>query len=78
MDQGSTNMNRHILFTNASLIRLLRVRRQCSHPYITPIDLIHVADATVNHNPSPPIVLSQLTKIATHKCTSHAPSSINH
>nr|GEW35625.1 hypothetical protein [Tanacetum cinerariifolium] len=62
---------------NTFLVRFHRMRSKCSKPNITTIDLINVSYTPVDHNASPPVVLSLHHRIATEYGTPQASTTIN-
>ena len=77
VNEGSGKVEQNMPIAGSFLVGFDGMRSQSSDPNIAGINLIHIYDATVDHNPSPAHVLSQLPQIATDQSTSHARSSID-
>nr|ACL53464.1 unknown [Zea mays] len=75
---GSSDVDGDVLLAHPLLVGLHRVRAESPDTDVAAVDLIHVPDAAVDQDTSPPVVLRLLDGVAAKDGAAHAAAAVDH
>ncbi|EEF23164.1 conserved hypothetical protein [Ricinus communis] len=78
IDRHAGDVHAHIALAHAFFAALLRMRGQRAHADVTGIDFVGVADAAIDNDAGPAVVLRQQPQLTTDQRAAQAAAAIDH